>query len=94
MSRTKGRELKTDAEIELDVKNKDHSRKQKLLDVRNLMQYWAMIFIPILLLLWVVVLGVHYIFINDWNSFSALGKNAALVVGGYFGKALFDRKAE
>ena len=81
--RRKINELKTDSELKLDGKNRDHLRTQKLHDAFNTVVCIAIYVLPVLVLIWALVLAYHYISTGSWDAFDTLGRTAVVGILGY-----------
>ncbi len=78
----KGRQLKTEEDLELDSKVKDHKRKQDFLDVfvKTINQITPFIII------FLVILSIFTLFRfmwEDWNSFLKLFLEIVKYIGGF-----------
>lgn len=77
-------ELVSDKELARRGKYHDFVRKQQLLDASNLIGRLGIYVAPTLVLLWLVIVSIHFIATKNWTAFESLGKQVAMVVIGYF----------
>jgi hypothetical protein len=77
-------ELKSDEELKADGKNRQHMRNQRVLDSLYSVFNFAIWAIPIILLIYFVVLIIHFIMVGDWNSIKAYFDSGMVFVAGYF----------
>jgi len=76
-------EITTDEEIQQEGRIKDYQRKQSLLDTVNTVIRYSIIIVPFLVLLWGVIITIHFLIIGDWKSFYDFGRTVGYIVIGY-----------
>jgi hypothetical protein len=80
--------LKNDKQLHQHGKNRAYIRQQAHLESFAKVCNIAIYIIPILLLIWLFIMVIHYILINNWQPIESGGQSLFLYIFGYFSRYL------